>query len=54
VIKALKSRRYRGLSNAAPKFGAQIMLKEIALRVSKELPEAPLFTIHDSLLTPEI
>ena len=30
---------------------AQIILKEIALIVSNELPEAPLFTIHDSVLT---
>jgi len=32
---------------------AQIILKEIALTISNEIPEAPLFTIHDSILTIE-
>ena len=51
VITALKSRRYEDFPMLLQSLEAQIMLKEIALRVSKELPEAPLFTIHDSLLT---
>lgn len=53
VITALKSRRYEDFPILLQSLEAQIMLKEIALIVSKELPEAPLFTIHDSLLTIE-
>jgi hypothetical protein len=53
IITALKSRRYQDFPILLQSLEAQIILKEIALTVSKELPEAPLFTIHDSILTTE-
>jgi hypothetical protein len=51
IITVLKSKRYQDFPVLLQKLEAQILLREIALRVSKELPEAPLFTIHDSMLT---
>jgi len=51
IITALKSKRYQDFPILLQRLEAQIVLGEIALKVSKEIPEAPLFTIHDSVLT---
>jgi hypothetical protein len=53
VVRAAKQVDYRRLPRLMQRLESSIIINGVAQRVMVELPQAPLFTIHDSILTTE-
>lgn len=51
VVRELKRKDYRFLSRLLQKVESGFVLNTVCRRLMKEVPEAPVFTIHDSVLT---
>lgn len=51
VIRALKRKDYRFLPQLMQNIEANFMINTVCRRLMNEIPEAPVFTIHDSILT---
>ena len=53
VIQDLKRKDYRFLACLLQNLEAHVMINRVCRRIMVEMPEAPIFTIHDSILTTE-
>lgn len=51
IFRRLKVINHRALAHILQRIESLIMIQNVAVRISKERPELPIFTIHDSVVT---
>lgn len=52
-LESIKENDYREISRRLQRFESNLILKKVCNEISKERPDMPIFTIHDSILTTE-
>ena len=51
IFKTIKVRNHTALAHILQRIESMVMIQKVADRISKEKPELPIFTIHDSVVT---
>lgn len=51
VFRLIKKNNHRALSHILQRIESELIIKNVAKRISKERPDLPIFTIHDSVAT---
>jgi hypothetical protein len=52
-IQGIKRKDYRHLAHSLQRLEAKTVIHQICKRIDKEMPSAPILTIHDSIITAE-
>jgi hypothetical protein len=51
IFRIIKLRNHSALAHILQRIESEVMIQKVASRISKERPELPIFTIHDSIAT---